>query len=459
MRRLLIAFLYLPFLLVAQNAVNLDSLYLKFRKQLFRKDTGAWEKLKRLEDLSANNKAAAVYFHLAKADSYMEEGEREQAFGSCLNALDKAKEANSDSLVFRVYYKMGSVYMEFSDLPHALPYFNKAILLIGSVKNLDDRILLYKDIGLLNTYLDRNKEAINYFLKMEPLILQTGNKNYLGNIYNNMGIIYVDLLDSAKALSYYRKSLAIRKEINDLNGIGQVHNNLGSLYYNWKQYDRALEYYKQGLELRKRSNGPVTGEIESNINIGRTYYKLNQVAKAKQYLEAARETTVRQGLIELERRANEELLHIYSAGGDFKKAFELQGRYYMIRDSLYGLDMKEEIGRMSFENKLREDSLKHAEAQQKETVIHEEKEKRAALIRNIFIAGFVMVLVVAFLLFKQVKRIKQANKIIAQQKDQIELKQKEMLDSIHYARRIQQSLLASESYIKRNMKRLLEKQA
>ena len=323
---LFIPIIFFSFLLTAQKAVNLDSLYLKFRKQLFTGDTGAWQKLKMLEDLSATDKVARVYFRLAKADSYMQEGEREQAFGSCVDAMDIAKKLNSDSLLFRVYYKMGSVYMRFSDLPHALPYLNKAILLIRSVKNLDDQILLYKDIALLNSYLDRNKEAIGYFLKMEPLILQTGNKNYLGNMYNNMGVIYVDLLDSAKALYYYRKSLELRKEINDLNGVGQVHNNFGSLYYNWKQYDRALEFYKQGLELRRKSKGPLTGEIESNINIGKTYYKLNEVAKAKQYLEAARQETVKQGLIELERRANEELLGIYSAGGHFKKAFEFQGR-------------------------------------------------------------------------------------------------------------------------------------
>jgi len=455
MRRIFgIVLLWFPLVFVAQNSSGLDSIYYRFYKQLNAKDTGAWKELKMLEGLSASDKAAVVYFNLAKADSYIDEGEREQAFGACMNALDVAKELKSDSLLFRAYFKIGFLYLEFNDLTHALPYFNRSLLLIGSVKNLNDRILLYRNVGLLYSYLDKNKESIEYLLKMEPLVIQTQNKKMLGSVYNNLGVNFVDLHDSATALKYYRKSMAIRKEIGDGYGIGQLTNNFGSLYYAFGEYNKALEYFKQGLELRKKANVELPGIIESGVNIGKTYYKLKNVQKAKEYLEEAREEALKMGHIELERRTNEELVGIYSAAGDFRKAFELQSRYFLIKDSLYGLNKKEEIGRLNFENKIREDSLKHEEMQQKERAVSEEKEKRTALIRNIFMGGFSVVLLVAFLLFKQVKRIQSANRTIARQKEEIEQKQKEMLDSIYYARRIQRSLLPSETLIKRVLAKL-----
>jgi hypothetical protein len=40
------------------------------------------------------------------------------------------------------------------------------------------------------------------------------------------------------------------------------------------------------------------------------------------------------------------------------------------------------------------------------------------------------------------------------QKQEVEEKQKEILDSIHYAKRIQTALLTSEYYIEKNLKRL-----
>ena len=50
------------------------------------------------------------------------------------------------------------------------------------------------------------------------------------------------------------------------------------------------------------------------------------------------------------------------------------------------------------------------------------------------------------------------NEIIAEQKHEVEEKQKEILDSIRYAKRIQMSLLASDKYITRSIERLKQDQ-
>src|SRR6185369_12858917 len=99
---------------------------------------------------------------------------------------------------FRVYHHIGSVYMNNNDLLRALPYLNKAALLVNSVRNANARIFLFRDIALLYSYINKNREAIECWLKVEPLILQTGNKIFLGNIYNNLGICYMELEDTAR---------------------------------------------------------------------------------------------------------------------------------------------------------------------------------------------------------------------------------------------------------------------
>jgi hypothetical protein len=43
---------------------------------------------------------------------------------------------------------------------------------------------------------------------------------------------------------------------------------------------------------------------------------------------------------------------------------------------------------------------------------------------------------------------------VEKQKDMMEEKQKEILASIHYAKRIQRALITSEKYIERNLERL-----
>ena len=55
------------------------------------------------------------------------------------------------------------------------------------------------------------------------------------------------------------------------------------------------------------------------------------------------------------------------------------------------------------------------------------------------------------------KQKQKANEIIAAQKHLVDEKQKEILDSIHYAKRIQTALMPSEKYIDKCLKQLNKK--
>lgn len=441
--------LLFPLVFNGQSASDPDSLYRGFYKVVQSENPEAAETEFIFLKKHIDGPLADFYVLLAQSDVQRLKDEKQKLFITCFDAISLAATLGSDSLLFKANFKTGQAYMYNDDLASALVYYDKCLLSLKSTTVVSDRILLYKDIALIYSYLDKNELAIEFFLKMEPLIRQTGNRKYLGNTYNNLGINYMRLKEYAKALQYFRNSMAIRHEMKDLQGVAQVQNNLGSLYYEWGQYQVALDYFTTSAELRKSSGVPIQGIIESDINLGKTYARLGQNEKALSFLEKARKLSIKHDFIELERRADEQLINIYREKKNYQQAFELQERYYMLKDSLYGLDKKEEIGRLSFVSRLKQDSLLHIEAQRKEAFVFAEKEKRADLIRNIFIAGFVLVLLVAGLLYQQVKRIRKANKIIALQKDELEIKQKEILDSIHYAERIQKSLLPSETYIKR----------
>jgi hypothetical protein len=62
-----------------------------------------------------------------------------------------------------------------------------------------------------------------------------------------------------------------------------------------------------------------------------------------------------------------------------------------------------------------------------------------------------------YLISEFVKARQKAEKQLAERKRMIEEKQKEILDSIHYAKRIQKSLMTHESTIEKNLKRLQAK--
>ena len=280
----ILVFLILSQALFGQSPFKTDSVYRLYYTALKKNDsTNTNKNLQWLKNNNRANDASDFYLTLAQYDNFIFNDEKEKAFTSCMKATQIATQLACDSLIFKANYKTGCFYMELDNLVNALQYFNKCLLLIKSVKNINDQVYLYKEIALLYSYLRKNDLAIEYFLKMEPLIIKTDNKTFLGNVYNNIGINYVGLKNFSKALFYYRNSLAIRLEINDGHGIAQVTNNIGTVYYEWKQYNLALEYYLKGKELRQKANVAFTGIIESNTNIGKTYNKLNQTAKAIQH--------------------------------------------------------------------------------------------------------------------------------------------------------------------------------
>ena len=92
--------------------------------------------------------------------------------------------------------------------------------------------------------------------------------------------------------------------------------------------------------------------------------------------------------------------------------------------------------------------------QDKKDIIAKETLKQKEKERNYFIAGFGLVIILALFILRGYKQKQKANEVITEQKKLVDEKQKEILDSIHYAKRIQTALITSEKYIERNLNNL-----
>jgi nucleosome binding factor SPN SPT16 subunit len=135
-----------------------------------------------------------------------------------------------------------------------------------------------------------------------------------------------------------------------------------------------------------------------------------------------------------------------------------------MRDSLSNVETK----KASIKNQLKYEYEKKATADSVQVV--EEKKVVAAQLKQEKTQRYALYgglcLVVIFALFmvnrfrvtaKQKKLIEAQKKFVEHQKQLVDEKQKEVLDSIRYAKRIQQSLLPSDKYIERILKELNSK--
>jgi hypothetical protein len=98
----------------------------------------------------------------------------------------------------------------------------------------------------------------------------------------------------------------------------------------------------------------------------------------------------------------------------------------------------------------KKEAIAKAEQDKKDAIAASEKKRQTLFL--IFIAALAVGAgIIAFVIFRSLKVTKAQKLEIQEQKALVEEKQKEILDSIHYARRIQSALITSERYIERNL--------
>jgi len=377
--------------------------------------------------------------------------------------LEAAGKDNKDlDKKYLVNYKIGNIHMINENLTLAASYYNKALLAKQSAYTSRLDFTLLFEIGLINSYLDNNKKSIEFYLRAFNVAKENKWSTKEAAMMNNLGLAYLKTNNTDEARKYLFNCEAKRLQIKDTLNYGQIFNNIGTYYLTIGENENALLYFKKGLENREKYKAPVAGLIESKVNIGKAYLKLNKQSEALLTLNNAIKEAKQMNHIELERRALEPLISIYDNQRAFEKAYQAQSRYYFIKDSLYGLEKIQEMKSLSFQydfnKKLQQDSLKYIQKDllnKKQIEIQKEKNKTLYLV--VFVVLIALLVCAYFIsrLNKSNKEKAKAHDLISEQKEELLQKQKEITASIQYAKRIQEALLPNPKYIKKQLDKKL----
>jgi len=139
--------------------------------------------------------------------------------------------------------------------------------------------------------------------------------------------------------------------------------------------------------------------------------------------------------------------------GNFKESIDYYKKGSLLSDSIYNAENSKILYDMQtkYETTEKEKQNKLLEA---ENIISSKTIKQQQLITYFIIGGLLLTLLLAFFIFRGLKIQRKANAIISKQKEEVtqqkyivEEHQKEILDSIHYAKRIQNTLLAHKDFV------------
>jgi len=366
-----------------------------------------------------------------------------EAYGRSLKILEEIGYKNG---IAELLNNIGLIHKNQGDITKALDYYSRSLKTmeeVGDKKLIAD---LVNNIGFIYKSQSDIPNALLSFKRSLKLYGEIGYKYGVANSLNNIGIIYNSNGDVSTAIDHYIRSLKMREEIGDKRGIAESLHNIGFVYVGQHDISKALEYFQRSLKMRKDISDK-HGAAMTLINMAHIYYEQKKYSLARAYSDSSVAISQTLGYPENIRNAEQLLSKIDSAGGNYKTAFEHYKQYIIYRDSI----SNKETRKASIKNQLKyEFEKKEAvikEQQEKERAVVDEKNRRQQIAIWLVIGGLLMVIVFSAFVFRSLKTVR-GQKII------IEEKQKDILDSIHYAKRIQASLLPTEKYIEKILTKL-----
>jgi serine phosphatase RsbU (regulator of sigma subunit) len=310
----------------------------------------------------------------------------------------------------------------------------------GSLNNIG---LIYDDQGNYSEALKNNLAS----LKIREDI---GDKNGIAISLNNIGNIYSNQGNYSEALKNHLATLKIFEELGSKNGIATSLNNIGNVNLYQSNYSEALKYFLASLKISEEI-GDKKGTAMSLGNLGDAYTKIGKAAEGKNYILQSLVLSKETGAMNLIKDSYISLAKADSALGNYQSAFESYKLYIIYRDSL----LNEENTKKTIQQQMqyefdKKEALTQAEQDKKDALALEEIGKQK-MQRNGFIGGFALMLLLAGVSYRSFRNKNKANGILAHKNKIIEEKQKEVIDSINYAKRIQAAILPPLRMVKEHV--------
>ncbi len=338
---------------------------------------------------------------------------------------------------------IGFNYKNQGDIEKALEYYHKSVKIKEQVGDKKGIATGLNNIAIILDDQGEIEGALKYYHTCLDLQREVNDLHGVARSYSNIGLVYFNENDLNKAILYSHKAIKLQEEIGDKKGLGTSLNNLAAIYNKQGNTLRAIEYHEKSFALEEEI-GNKQGQAWSANNLARAYHRLKQYDKALDYCDYSMNIAKEIEMPLLIQNSASTFMQIYEAQHDGMKALKMHKLYISMRDTINNTAAQKatakQLAQYEYEKQKTIDDANHDKIL---LVKQEEKEKQQIITIAI---GVGLALVIVFLIFV-FNRLQLAKK----QKIVIETQNQEIVDSITYAKRIQEAILPTSAFIKEQL--------
>lgn len=341
-------------------------------------------------------------------------------YGKAIAIYNKQNFSN----IFEIYYNIGKSAEMLNDYGNANSYYGRYLKLAKKKGNKDAEVKAHLAIG--DVYLKENelKGAKHHYT--EALTIEKKRNNKKGIVIANLKLGEFEKArnNAEQAIQYYRSSQNTAIEIEDDKAVNEAFGNISSIYESQNKVDEGIEINQEALNYNKQRNNQ--NEVaQNNINLANFYIQQDNNDLAIQSLQNTIEIADKTGDIEKKSKAFQVLSEAYTNSGLEDEAEKKYKEYLILEDSLYKMrarqlaaqNKKGELlenaqNKLSLLEKDKELSEKTIELLRQEKLIQEQFISEQKVITYSLIAGIIILIITAYLVYRSNKEKNKANQLL-----------------------------------------------
>lgn len=358
-----------------------------------------------------------IYYHLS--------GDYNQAIKYYEDALELNLEIGHKKNIASCYNNMGILFRQQSNYPKALEYYQKSLKIAEELNNKQSIANCLNNISIILVLQKDYETALEYLERNQKSYQELGNEDGVAMCYLNTGVVHAKLNDYNKAIEFYDKSLKIYEGMGDKTGLAMCLQNSGDSYKELGEYSKALEIYKKALSIKE--------ELGNKQSICYTYIGLTDVfiyekdyEKAMEYAQKSLDIANELKLYDELKVIHKQFSDIYVQKNNYKLAYENFVLHKQYNDSVFNENNIKKIAELETQYDYEKEKQAIELEQQKKDAIQQAEAKRQKTIRNSFIFGFILMLILVFVVLNSLIQKRKANKILTAQKNEIQEKNEEL---------------------------------
>ncbi|MDP1744827.1 MAG: tetratricopeptide repeat protein [Bacteroidota bacterium] len=378
---------------------------------------------------------------------FYNKGNYDKAINYYSRSLKIREEIGDKKGIAATLNNFGIVYQDQGDNAKAIECYTRSLKTNEEIGDKKGEANTLSNIGRIYREQHDTSKAIYYQTRSLKLRESIGDKRGMAIAFSNIGSIYSDQGNITKAMEYFLHYLKISEEIGDKNNIALALGNIGLVYKNQGDNVKALDYYSKSLKMFEEI-GKKKWMAASLTNIGEIYKQKGEIEKAIDFYKNALVIAQSAGLVAATKDASQSLFTSYKITGNYKEALKMHELYIMMRDSILSENSQKAIMKQEIKSIFDKQKALDAKENEKQKAVSAEREQKQTVAIYGITGSLVLVLVFTFFVFNRLRFTRKQNKIIEEQKNLVEGKQKEILSSITYAKRLQEAILPPDHYVK-----------